>query len=381
MRTINNKKYTTKEDLQNKFFGIEEYKPGKTSVNGLFIKITSGTTRGIPSMVMVRVIVNKVLLNFLDKYSKACLLLHAKNSGKFRSISYFLTLGTKAPRVLSLDKKDIGHPLIGSMIDDFDPQMIDSTVSVLNFLIDKLYIKKTLSFPKKINKLYIASEAPSKEFLIKLKKMFPKSELRSYYAISETAYIGISCKHLIKKYKDNTFGVYHPIRPTSIVEPDQIGVGEISVYTRELSNYLTGDAGKLIKEKCRCGESRTLFLYGRINYDIVNCVGAVFHIKEVERVFSNLNSYVKDYLLEIKEIFEEGKTYGSVTIKIIPTIKLEIMENGQDFISEFVKKHLQLTKTRHLGDLIRDGIFLPPRVVYVTSFPDSAKKIRMRKID
>jgi len=254
-------------------------------------------------------------------------------------------------------------------------------VHILNFFIDKLHGKKVSAFNKTIEKIHISGEPPTQAFLIKLARKFPKSKIELRYAANELGTVAISCPYLEKRYRDEAFQAYHPVNPVSIVEANQDGVGEIAVFSPTLAHYLTGDAGKISKEKCRCGSTETLFLYGRMNYDIINCVGATFHIAEVERVFSLLRKYVADYYLEIREIFEEGKTLGSVTVKVVPTVKLQGMQDGEVFVSECIQKHLQLTKTRRLSDLVNAGIFFPPSILFVSSLLWPGKKIRMKKVN
>ncbi len=382
MKIIGGKKYTVKDDLQKSFFGIEQYRPGDRSSKNFFIRLTSGTTGGQPTMVASQFLGCKSRYEFFFfKSLKRVLTISYKNNHDLRVVQTYLNHRSQATRTFCLSKRDMEHPLIFSVIDDFKPQLILSPPSLLNVFTDKLYGKVTGNFPKKIEKIHLAGEMLSRTYLNKFVYSFPKSEVKLFYSMSETSIIGTPCRYLTKKYKDDKFRIYHPVKAVSIVEPDQTGAGEISVYTPELSHYLTGDAGKIIKEKCKCGASETLFLYGRINYDIVHCVGATFHASEVERVFSLLGGLVKDYYLEIKEIFGEGKTFGSVTISIVPTQKLQIMKNCEDFVAEFVKKHLRLTKTRCLGDLVDAGIFLEPKISLVTSLPESGKKVRMRKVD
>ena len=341
MKIINGKKYITKEDLQNKFFGISQYKPGEKKTKNLFIRAASGTTGKFPTIVLRRIVLNKKLINFLD-YSRPFLSIFNINAQRIVWTQTIFSHYKKASRIMALNKKDVEHPLISSIVGNFEPEVIYSMVSFLNFFTDKLCDKKVNIFYKKLKKIYISGETPSIKFLKKIKKVFPTSEIKLVYATAETNILGISCKYLIRKYKDNAIGTYHPPREVSIVNPNQAGVGLISAYTPELSNFLMGDAGKIIEEKCKCGERKTLFFHGRINYDIVNCVGATFHILEVDRVFSSLTDYVRDYCLEIREVFGKGKTLGSVTIKLVPTEKLQTMKNGENFICEFVRKHLQL---------------------------------------
>ncbi|OGI30346.1 MAG: hypothetical protein A3G09_02640 [Candidatus Moranbacteria bacterium RIFCSPLOWO2_12_FULL_48_12] len=380
MKTIDGTLYTERKDLQTKMFGIECYAPGEKTVENLFVRMTSGTTGGSPATALLRFILNKAALAFYE-YAKPLLVINARNSTGLLWAQIILNQYAKPTRILFLNKKDIEHPLISSVIADFQPRVIHSVVHILNFFIDKLHGKKVSAFSKKITKIHISGEPPTQAFLKKLARIFPKGKIELRYAANELGTIAIDCPYLAKRYRGEAFQAYHPVNPVSIVASNQNGVGEIAVFSPTLDHYLTGDAGKIIKEKCRCGSTETLLLYGRMNYDIINCVGATFHIAEVERVFSLLRKYVADYYLEIREIFEEGKTLGSMTVKAVPTVKLQGMQDGEAFVSECIQKHLQLTKTRRLNDLIDAGIFLSPSILFVPSLLWPGKKIRMRKVN
>lgn len=383
MKTIDGKKYNTKEDLQGSFFGMEKYRPGHPSAKNLFIRMTSGTTGGAPTMILSRITYKRTLHNYYNEnFSKPFLMFNPQNHFSLLREQLFFNHGPKSDRILFLGKRDIENPSVYSLVADFHPRIIRAHVSLFNFFVDKLFIRKEFNLLTDVQKVYLAGEMLSESLFDKFKKVLPKSDIKSEYSSIEAHLIGLSCKFLPDKHKRDKFLVYHPIKTgfVKIIQPDESGIGEISIKTRELAYYLTGDAGKIIKERCKCGASETIFLYGRINYDIVHCVGATFHASEIERVFSLLGDLVKDYYLEIKEVFGEGKTLGSLTISVVPTKKLQAMKEGGAFVREFIKNNLQLTKTRCLGELVGAGIFMPPNVLLVPSLPASGKKIRMRKV-
>lgn len=386
MKTIDGIKFNTKEDLKSRFFGIENYKPGKPSVKKLFIRMTSGTTGGMPAMFLSSIETRTNLVKYYDRiFSESLLIIMTKNFLLLQWGQFFFNHEADSPRILFLTKKDAEHPLISRVISDFQPKNIRTNVSILNFFTDKLSAGGYSYLLEDIKNLFLGGESLSIALYDKLKKFFPKSNIELVYASTEAHIMGSYCKYLSLKHKEDGFSIYHPTKTSanyvSVVERDEFGVGEIGVHTPILSDYLTGDAGKIIKEKCECGASETLFVYGRINYDIINCVGAVFQASDVEKVFSLLAGYVKDFRLEIRDVFEKGKTLGSLTIKVIPTEKLLSMENGGAYLSEFVKKRLKLTKTRSLSDLVDEGIFLQPEIIFASSFPESEKAVKMKKVD
>ena len=209
------------------------------------------------------------------------------------------------------------------------------------------------------------------------------AEIEMGYGISEApGGVGGHCRYLIEKYPKSLGRAYHPLLPVSIVELDEADVGEIAIRTQELGWYLTGDAGRLVSEPCVCGASQTLFVEGRINYDIVHCVGATVRTDLLEKAFSPLRNFVEEYSVEVREASHEERTVGAIAIAIVPTALLRSRADAEAFIAGEVAKTLQVTKTRTLDDLVRDGIFLPPAVSLVEALSrGNGKKVRLRKVD
>ena len=384
MRTINGISYRTKEDLEDSCVGLEQYQPGQPSVKDLFIRVTSGTSGTQPTVLVVSFA--EVKKNILAKgrrlFAEPLLVVLPRNLSSVQWVQLFFDPAAESSRILFLSRRELEHPLLAKIIDEFQPRHVFSTVSLFDFLLDTLATRNGLSGLAAVERLFITGETLSHTVKQKFEALVPEAAIEMSYGISEVGGgVGAYCATLYKRHPDSFGRAYHPLLPLSIVEPDENGVGEIALTTRELGPYLTGDAGRLVAEPCACGATETLFVEGRINYDIVHCVGATFHAALVEKIFASLREYVEDYYLEIREVQGEGKTLGFVACTVVPTAKLRAMKNGVEYVCEFLEKNLQITKTQSLGDLVRVDIFMKPFITYAEILPKSVKYIRMRKVD
>ncbi|PIP73325.1 MAG: hypothetical protein COW88_02300, partial [Candidatus Lloydbacteria bacterium CG22_combo_CG10-13_8_21_14_all_47_15] len=189
---------------------------------------------------------------------------------------------------------------------------------------------------------------------------------------------------IAEEFGENRFNTFHPFSTTriKIKNPDEEGYGEIIISTPQYKNLHTGDKGILLKKESTGYPHDTLIVQGRINFDVIGCVGAVFLIQEVERVFNTLQMYVSDFFIEISEIEERGKLYGKVSISVEPKTMLLEHADSESYIAEEFNKRTRVTKTRTLKQLIDESIFLPTTVRLVEKIPQNKnkKKIRMRKV-
>ena len=383
MKVVNGIPYRTKEDLGDAFIGLERYKPGDPSVKDLFIRITSGTS-GAPTLLAVsfKEVKKNIFVKSRRLFAEPLLVVLPRNLSSVQWVQLFFDPAAEASRILFLSRRELEHPLLAKIVAEFQPRHVFSTVSLLSFLLDKLVLRDELCGLAAVKRLFLTGETLSKTMKKKFETLVPEADIEMSYGISEAGGgVGAHCTKLLERYPELFGCIYHPLIPLTIVEPDENGIGEIALTTSELGPYLTGDAGRLVHEACACGSQETLFVAGRINYDIVHSVGATFHAALVEKVFASLREYVEDYYLEIREVQREGKTLGFVACTVVPTAKLRAMKNGIEYMCEFLEKNLQITKTQSLGDLVRAGIFMKPAITYAEILPKSAKKIRMRKVD
>lgn len=383
MKTINGTTYTTKEDLQSGLRGIERYRPGHASTEHLFVRMTSGTTGRPPTMMVTDFKVgNSLALAFYHRiFSERLLLIMPKNFSSLQWVQFFLNRPKGRGRVLFLSKRDMEHPDAHEVAAAFKPVHVRSFVSPFNFFLDTLVRGGTLRVFDAVRSVFLSGEIVGEALAQKFRTLLPQSTVEILFASTESGWLGVPCANLNARHASGGIQRYHPAVPLSIVEPDEEGIGEIVIHTEELPNHLTGDAASLFDEACGCGAVQTLTVYGRIAYDRIYCAGATFNIALVESLFARLRPYVHDYRLELREIFTNGKTQGQLTVLVVPTPELAAMPEGTSFLSARIEEALQVTKTRTLGRLVQEGIFLPTRTVFTEPFPSSTKTIRMRKID
>ena len=203
------------------------------------------------------------------------------------------------------------------------------------------------------------------------------------YAMTEFGKVGTWCKYLAKRYHGNA---YHPGRffLAEIVDADPDGYGEIivtKIIPRELSllRYCTGDIGKGIFETCECGAGVTLFLIGRKNFDYIKCAGALVVRKEIERAISIAAEDIEEWRGEVREHVRGREIVGELVLKL----KFESGHGGYNemvSIGDRISENLFLTPAETLKDLVDKKKFFPLKIELIKKFPDSPKKIMLRKI-
>ncbi len=381
MKTIHKTHYLTKEDLQQGLHGIERYR-AHTQGPPLFFRMTSGTSRGVMTMLVVGHPDKKQYEHYENLFDGPLVIVHPKHCTVMQWIHHFVEHTEGESRIMFLDRKTRESHALSHIFETFGPRNIYGFPALLDALLNQL-TRAHVQLGAGIRKIHLTGERISKALLKKFESWAPQSSIAVVYATAEARVIATPCPHLEKRYPDLRFQIFHPVDSTciEIVTPDEHGMGEIAVSTPELPHYLTGDAGTLTEELCSCGARFTLCVHGRINFDVISCVGALFLLSEVELVFSLLGMYVSDYYVEVKEVYDTRKTYGTVTFYIVPTDALRALKDGDTFVLTYIARHLQVTKTRTLEDLIAADIFLHPEVAFVFSLPISGKKVRMKKIE
>lgn len=374
-------RYTTKEMLNRKIVGLENYKPGNDSVKDLALKITSGTTAGEPTVLVIKRPRSKEKYKYYLKSLSAYMAIKTRHSSY--SIVYFFLRIIPIKRVLCVDKKDINNPHFFGLIHEFNPTDLDTIPSFFNSIFDifKQALSKDAVF-ESIKRIFLTGEAMSSFYENRIKEIMPHALINFEYGLAESDTFTRSCKYLAEKYKNLRYQSFHPLTTfhrVTICNPDDDGTGEIVLTSPELSNYRTGDMGQLMNESCPCGSMQTLLVYGRFNYDVVHCAGATILLSVLEKVFEKVAHSIKDYYIEVREINDGNTMVGSVSFTLVPVKKLTDEETNN--ILRTILCSLYVTPNRTLGRLIEEGLFLPPRVRLVDAIPVGNKKIKLRKVD
>ncbi|MCH7883544.1 hypothetical protein IIA95_03985 [Patescibacteria group bacterium] len=374
------KQHLANQGLNGKIQGMEQYLPGDESTKELILSTTSGTTTGKPTSLITKIVRKK------DHWTqpRACLCATSPRYGQMLSQARVMFHPTsKLLRVLFISGEDLNNPGLGSIIAEFNPSEIRTSPSYLNLFIKKLRSLAQIHIIKHLKHVYLSGERANAYLIQQIKNVMPQATLNFRYTLAEIGGVGMSCPYLIRTMYNT--GAFNPIHINSayhidIINPNKNNIGEIVITTPHVSNYRTGDAGKLVKKPCPCGAKQTLLVYGRYHYDIVHSVGATILLSELERIFDTLKDYVEDYLVEVREIDNKIETVGKITFKIVATERLKALPSPSHFIVNTISRNLFITKTQTLANLIRSGTFLYPEVEFVKGFPASNKKIRLKKI-
>lgn len=375
--------YTTKEDLNKTVTGIEQYKPGDPSTKKLYIAASSGTTTGLPTLLVVK-------NNEYDEYQyglriggiKQDIRVSANTMFNLRRVAEALYCG-EPNRIMCLDRDlDVASSHLSKIIEEFGPTELDGVPSFAVQVIENVIAEDGhANVFTNIRTFFTVGEALTPTKIAYLTKLMPKITFQGEYGCAEGgSYIAFSCPTRFPEENEPYHVVQNIGIRVEIEDPDEDGFGEIVVSTPAITRYRTGDAGKIVPGICECGAQDTLVVRGRIDFDIVHCRGATFLISEIDRVFGNLRPYVADYLVEVDEHAGGGTLIGTVSITIVPTEKLREHPTASRFICDTFSERLYVTKTRTLAQLVEDGLFKEPEVHFREKIvTGTKKKIRLRK--
>ncbi len=370
---------TTKKDIEGTIVGLDQYKPGDASVKDLTLKVSGGTS-GVLTVVVEQNAVERKKRHYTDK-AHALIRLGGQRTSALSGTNLLLRYASHT-RVLAIDAKDLRHPAIGHALAGFAPTELYSIP--LSFLRTVMYTLRLHDMSwafRRVRYILYSGEWTSAKEKEEILKDFPKlEESVDEYGSAEAGPYAVSCKHLSKKYEKEGLLVFHPHESVGLWIDGDKGGGEIIISTNELKNYRTGDKGELREEKCECGEKKTLIFHGRINTDYVDCAGAIFSIKDLEHVFNYLSDIVSDYQIIVREHIENKTPKGSVHIKFVPTRAYKNHSDVTTYVTEFVHKHLAVTPTRTLGELVEQKIFTPTTAEIVSSISKKTdKRERIKK--
>ena len=379
--------YLTKKDLnrKEKVHGMDRYMPGDDSTKTLFIRTTSGTT-GTPTVMIKKCDPDQYLYGQTD--DTALLRVNHLHAIGLQFTEQNIIDKKSGPytRTLYLNPEEIPDLHLEQVLKEFTPTFVHSTPSLFNHLVQTLRQKNILQLlVSSLKTLLLSGELAGKSLMRKLTDTFPDIAMYRSYGMAEFGMIGISCETLTRAAEETEISCtkVHPydMFRYEILNPDEGGLGEVVITKPGLSRYRTGDVGKLEEGLCACGKNLTLTIFGRINYDHVTCLGATIILSHLEELFDELNAYVKDFLVEVREIHNGIESVGELTISVVPTDG-RLPENlDTNFILNHIEKNLFVTKTRTLEMIIDNGIFIPSSIRVVDTFFSSGKKVRLRKVE
>ncbi|NTU69481.1 phenylacetate--CoA ligase family protein [bacterium] len=253
----------------------------------------------------------------------------------------------------------------GFIIKNLKTEGFYTTPTILERLIPILE-KNDFDFDS-IKFISLGSELTSRAKKEILKKMFPKAIFYLRYGASETFSVrAYQCKFLAEKSEN-----YYHIADDFLLEiykPDLDGYGEIIHNDTDtnrafpLIRYKTDDIGKIEKVNCPCGNSSSLSLKGKVNFDILKFSGAVLATEAIEASMLKIKDYLKPgFSMHAYEKIVDKKIMPELILEIYPQYTLE--QRQVDVIKDTVTKNLFLSINKTLNDFINDGLFLPLKIV------------------
>lgn len=360
--------------------GISLYRPGHPSVKSLILVYTSGTT-GAPKLFVKK---NEKVPRTRRKVTTFGNLLFLMGADRLAVNFYRQTVLTHdmvAKKFFAISSRTVREHNYAPALAALQPTDIMTTPVLFRHLVENLRRHRALKVLSHVHRITLSQSIPERSTYKLARRVCPRAVLLPRYGASETGFVGMACPALSRRLLTRYLGIAAPLHPlprVRIHKPDQNGVGEVWVW-RHGAWVHTGDAGSLENKPCPCGATRTLIIYGRLANDRISCMGAMFLASEVERVCASLSRYIKDYRVAVGE-HGTRKSVGSVQLSIIPAGAAKRNRGTASLVAKKFAQRLQVTKSRTLDGLIRNGIFRLVQVELVDEFPSTVKPLRLRRI-
>lgn len=369
--------YLTKHDLEERFYGIEQYRPRDPSTQDLHLAASSGTTTGLPTLLVVhRPVLERdgVYREWFDPLRSTVRV--ARNYHMALQNVYRTLAGGATDRVVALDERDMDQENLPHIMRDYRPETINGPPSRILIWAQRLKDAGTEVVCERIHLAQIFGELLTPLHRTLLARALPHAILKNGYMFAGANYPTAECP--ASDGERQHFLTGKSVTRLSIIEPDEDGIGEIIATTHELKNYRTGDLGKLDLAPCPCGESPILTLYGRKDFDRISILGTTFFKSELDRVLEPFRELLTDYQLRVGEELRGTKLVGRAEFDFVPRSGVTI---SAEKITEHLVRALFVTKTRTLSDIISAGIFVPLATRHVSAIQHGKKHVPLKRVD
>jgi len=367
--------YLSRHDLDERVYGIEHYRPGDPSTQDLHLAASSGTTTGLPTLLVAHRPIHERDSVYREWFKplRAAVRISRNNHMALQN-SYRALASGAADRIMTLDERDMDPENLARIMREYKPTTVNGPPSRILSWAQRL--ASAGDIPVHIHLAQIFGELLTPLHRRLLKETLPHATLQNGYMFSGANYPTVECpggsgeRHHILKGASVT--------RLSIADPDENGIGEIVATTNELKNYRTGDLGRLDPTPCPCGESPTIMLYGRKDFDVVPVLGALFLKTELERALGPYLEKLADYQLRVGETFSAGKLVGRAEFDFV--LREGALASEMELAGHLAHA-MFVTKTRTLADIIKDGIFTAFVVRSVAEIRRGSKKIPLKRED
>lgn len=337
---------------------------------------SSGTTRNYPLISFVsslpRSYVKTRFKKHLELKIKSLMMLYAVFPGqmRIRTQKYLWENGVK------LLLGDVNNPSLTTKIAlNLKVDAIQSTPTILYYFIP--YLEKELDLSK-IKLIMIGGEFCSEQKFAYLKSKFKNAYFEMTYGGAETRGKGYRCDRLSKLSPR----FFHPYSAKYYFETigskgqDELVITSLLKDGTPLIRYKTGDAVKLITEKCECGQTQIMEVFGRLEYDAVKISGVVIYSKIISDALSPLSKYLAslDWKMHVYENVRKDKIQTLLKLQLIAKSVYKNNESIKLLLQKEVSANLYLSGKITLSDLVNKGAFLPLEIEFVDTFPPEYKR-------
>ena len=345
----------------------------KDQPNRFILQSTSGTSKQTGPLLFLKNVDCLVDGDYHNKGKRTLILYQG------RAISLRDVIALKKTQSLAVNPFTFDRRMIEA-IKDFKPDASVTFPASFGYLIS--------SFPKlakafsSISYVWLSGDFFSLKQRNYTRLMLKKARLDIDYITTEVDTIGICCKFLQAKYGMNA---YHPFkdRLVELINVDELGFGEVvvtKISPLELSyiRYRTGDIARAVYTSCNCGQSWVIFLEGRGGMDYIKSLGVLVTRAEIERVLKRFDKIVEEWRGEVREVEFRKTLLGELTLII--KLKRKLSNADLKMLQQTVSKGLLLTPKKTLTMLVKEHKFMPLTIKIVDQFPQSAKKVLLKKI-
>lgn len=252
---------------------------------------------------------------------------------------------------------------------------MQTTSSILYFFIP--YLKKTYDL-NKIKLIVLGGEFTSEQKLQYFRKNFKNAYFKFTCGSVETGMMGQRCDYL-ENFPPRFF---HPVKNLyqELINPEKeselVVTSLIKDFSPQLIRYRTGNHAKITNFKCKCGQTKLMEIFGKLNHDVVKISGTFIYADEVYQALLPFTKYLKslDFRLHIYEDIKREKIRPKLILQLIPKDNIKESKEIKEIILNGVSNNLILTPSSSLSDLIEKKIFLPLEIEYLENLPFSVKQ-------
>lgn len=286
----------------------------------------------------------------------------AENRFLDKSIKHFVC-DVRSPASTAAIAKDLGIDALGI------------TPTSLEALIPHL---KNEGLIENIKYLRFGGEYCSRQRFEYFRKVFKHTYFDFGYNFTEARVTGYSCDFL----NSNPRNIFHPLSDYlyyETIDPEdrsELVVSHLHTKTEfPLIRYRTGDMVNIYREKCPCGRSTKMKVFGRLGMDIVKVGGNNVYRKQIDEAIYPFGKYLSSWRWRL--LIQESKKK-----KFLPRLILELVPKKQTgenrkfrhTLERAISEKIYFLSGKTLSELVEGKIYSPLEVKFVALFEGATKQ-------